>query len=157
MVTTAENPLRSGMRLLRTPEPCAMIIMGATGDLTHRKLMPALYNLAVEHLLPHGFAVVGFSRKDKANEEFRADMKEAVSKYSRYGPVQPEVWDSFAERLFFQQADFGDSYCYECLDNLLKDVDEKCGTSGNRVFYLATPPTVISLITQKLGESGLVT
>ena len=157
MVTTAENPLRSGTRLQRTPEPCTMVIMGATGDLTHRKLMPSLYNLAVEHLLPHGFSVVGFSRQDKAHEDFRADMREAVYKYSRYSPIQPELWNSFAQGLFFQQADFSDVDYYRQLGECLDRIDKERGTNGNRVFYLATPPTVISTITQMLGKAGLVT
>jgi glucose-6-phosphate 1-dehydrogenase len=157
MVTTVENPLRAGMRLQRTPEPCAVVIMGATGDLTHRKLMPSLYNLAVDHLLPHGFSVVGFSRQDKAHEDFRNDMRDAVNKFSRYAPVQPHVWDSFAEGLFFQQADFSDINCYKRLGDCLRQVDEQRGTNGNRIFYLATPPTVFSLIVEMLGKSGLVT
>src|SRR5947209_15811895 len=99
--TLEENPLRTGMRLQRTPEPCTMVIMGATGDLSHRKLMPSLYNLALDHLVPHGFSIVGFSRQDKAHEDFRNDMRQSVDQFSRYSPVQPQVWDSFAEGLFF--------------------------------------------------------
>jgi glucose-6-phosphate 1-dehydrogenase len=157
MVVTTENPLRKGMRQQRTPEPAIMVIMGATGDLTHRKLMPSLYNLAVNHLLPHGFSVVGFSRSDKAHEDFRADMREAVDKFSRMAPVDSKVWDSFAEGLFFEQADFGDPNSYKKLGELLSKIDEERGTHGNRVFYLATPPTVFGQIAEMLGKSGLVT
>ncbi len=157
MVVTTENPLRKGMRQQRTPEPATMVIMGATGDLTHRKLMPSLYNLAVNHLLPHGFTVVGFSRSEKAHEDFRADMRQAVDQYSRLAPVDPKVWDSFAEGLFFEQADFADLSSYQQLGKLLQKIDEERGTHGNRVFYLATPPTVFGQIADMLGKAGLVT
>jgi glucose-6-phosphate 1-dehydrogenase len=145
------------MHQQRTPEPATMVIMGATGDLTHRKLMPSLYNLAVNHLLPHGFSVVGFSRSDKAHEDFRADMREAVNKYSRMAPVDPKVWDSFAEGLFFEQADFSDLDSYKRLGEMLQKIDDERGTHGNRVFYLATPPTVFAQIAEMLGKAGLVT
>jgi glucose-6-phosphate 1-dehydrogenase len=145
------------MRLKRTPEPCSIVIMGATGDLAHRKLMPSLYNLAVDHLLPNGFAIIGFSRQDKGHDDFRADMRQAVEQFSRYAPVESAVWDSFAEGLFFQQADFSDVECYKRLGELLEKVEKERGTSGNRIFYLATPPTVFSTIADMLGKSGLVT
>lgn len=156
-MTLGESPLQTGMRLQRTPEPCSIVIMGATGDLAHRKLMPSLYNLAVDHLLPNGFAIVGFSRQDKAHEDFRADMRQAIEQFSRYAPVEPAVWDSFAEGLFYQPADFGDLECYRLLGKLLEKVEKGRGTSGNRIFYLATPPTVFSTIADMLGKSGLVT
>ncbi|HZU11657.1 MAG TPA: glucose-6-phosphate dehydrogenase [Chloroflexota bacterium] len=145
------------MTVQRTPEPSIMVIMGATGDLTHRKLMPSLYNLAVEHLLPNGFSVVGFSRQDKDHEDWRSDMRQAVDKYSRYAPVQPSVWDSFAQGLFFKQADFADENCYLQLKEMLDKLDKERGTNGNRIFYLATPPTVFPLIAEMLGKAGLVT
>lgn len=157
MATTLEqNPLRTGMRLQRTPEPCAMVILGATGDLAHRKLIPSLYNLAVDHLLPHGFAIVGFARQESGHEDFRKDMREAVDQFSRYAPAQPQMWDSFAQGLFFQPADFGSLDCYKRLGELLHKVDEERGTNGNRIFYLATPPTVFTVIAEMLGKSGLV-
>ncbi|HEX6508941.1 MAG TPA: glucose-6-phosphate dehydrogenase [Chloroflexota bacterium] len=158
MVATIErNPLRAGMQVQRTPEPCAMIILGATGDLAHRKLTPALYNLEVEHLLPHGFAVVGFARGDEDTATFRTEMCDAVNQYSRYAPVNPEVWNSFAEGLFFQPADFRDEQCYRKLASLLEIVDQQRGTQGNHVFYLAVPPTTVPTIVDMLGRTGLVT
>ena len=156
-MTLGESPLQTGMRLQRTPEPCSIVIMGATGDLAHRKLIPSLYNLAVDHLLPNGFAIIGFSRQEKAHEDFRADMRQAVQQFSRYAPVESAVWDSFADGLFFQQADFNDVECYRLLGTLLEKVEKERGTSGNRIFYLATPPTVFSTIADMLGKSGLVT
>src|SRR5690242_19480090 len=86
-VLTMENPLREGIRLERTPDPCVMVIFGASGDLTRRKLMPALYNLWRERLLPAGFSVVGFSRTDMNDQQFRDSMKEAVEQFGEQGPV----------------------------------------------------------------------
>ena len=159
MVTAVqENPLRAGMQLHRTPEPCTMVIMGATGDLAHRKLIPSLYNLEVDHLLPHGFAVVGFARPDGVGEaNFRQEMCAAVDRFSRYAPVAGEVWDSFADGLFFQPADFGDIECYRKLAALLQKVDMERGTQGNHVFYLAVPPGAVSTIAEMLDAVGLVT
>jgi glucose-6-phosphate 1-dehydrogenase len=153
--TLTKNPLRAGVQLRRTPEPCAIVILGATGDLAHRKLVPSLYNLAVDHLLPHGLAVVGLSRQAMRREAFQEDMRRAVNGFSRYAPVQPQVWDSFAEGLFFQQADFGDPASYASLKSCLETVDQERGTQGNRIFYLATPPTVFSRIAAMLREAGL--
>ncbi len=131
--------------------------MGATGDLAHRKLIPALYNLGIDHLLPHGFSIVGFARQDHEHEDFRQDLRDAVNTYSRHGRTNAEVWNSFAEGLFFLQADFGDAKCYKQLADLLDRIDHERGTQGNCIYYLATPPTVISQITHMLGEAGLVT
>src|SRR5262245_51401687 len=89
------NPLREGMRLQRTPQPCAVVVFGASGDLTARKLVPALYNLARLRMLPGGFSVMGFARREWTDEQFRALMKEAVEKYSRTS-LEGEIWESFA-------------------------------------------------------------
>lgn len=134
-----------------------MIIMGATGDLAHRKLLPSLYNLEVEHLLPHGFAMIGFARPDRDEENIREDMCAAVDEFSRYAPVAGEVWDSFADGLYFQPADFGDIECYRKLGDLLNRVDAERGTQGNHVFYLAVPPAAVSTIAEMLGAVGLIT
>ncbi|MCA1596045.1 MAG: glucose-6-phosphate dehydrogenase, partial [Chloroflexi bacterium] len=157
MATAVDNPLRAGMHAVRTPEPCSVVIFGATGDLAHRKLVPSLYNLGADHLLPHGFALIGFARQEQEHDDFRTDMRQSVDTYSRLAPVEPQVWDSFAEGMYFQQADFGDSECYRQLAQLLEKVDRERGTEGNRVFYLAVPPTVIGLIAGKLREAGLIT
>jgi glucose-6-phosphate 1-dehydrogenase len=151
------NPLRVGARIQRTPEPCTVIIMGATGDLAHRKLLPSLYNLAVDHLLPHAFTVVGFARQDKNQEDFRADLRDSIGKFSRYAPLQEKVWDSFAAGLFFEHAEYSDIECFKALKVKLDKLDEERGTCGNRVFYLATPPAVIGTISDVLGKAGLVT
>ena len=152
---TIVNPLRTGMRLERSPEPCVMVIFGATGDLTHRKLVPALYNLALEGFLPPGFSVVGFARRPKSDEQFRAEMREAVDQHSRRRPVDEGVWESFARGLFYCSSTFDDTEGYLRLGDLLARVDQERNTSGNRVFYLATPPDAYPVIVGGLGQAGL--
>jgi glucose-6-phosphate 1-dehydrogenase len=92
----APNPLREGLRIKHSPEPCVMVIFGATGDLTHRKLLPALYDLALELPLPAGFSVVGFARRPYTDEQFREQALESINQYSRQKPVNPQIWESFA-------------------------------------------------------------
>src|SRR5919205_709977 len=99
--TTLENPLRAGMRLERTAEPCTVIIFGATGDLTKRKLVPALYRLVQERLVPGEFAVVGAARTEMSHDDFRAKMKEAIVQFSEAKRVDDEIWDSFAQGLYY--------------------------------------------------------
>src|SRR5579883_1061362 len=99
--TTVLNPLREGQRRERTAPPVTMVIFGASGDLTRRKLLPALYNLALEHALPAEFTVVGVSRSQMSDDEFRRDMRKAVDEFSRSGQAKPAVWDSFAQGLYY--------------------------------------------------------
>jgi glucose-6-phosphate 1-dehydrogenase len=152
--TTSANPLRVGLRLPRTPDPCAVVVFGATGDLTSRKLMPALYNLSRERLLPSGFSIVGFARRDWSDEQFRALMKEAVSENSRE-PLQDDIWDSFARGLHYVRSNFDDADGYARLRDRLTAQDDAHGASGNRLFYLATPPNAYSVIAHHIGEAGL--
>ena len=148
------NPLRAGLRLPRSPDPCAVVVFGATGDLTARKLMPALYNLSRERLLPAGFSVVGFARRDWSDEQFRAVMKEAVTQYSRE-PVEEDIWESFAQGLHYVSSTFDDLAGYQRLGERLAAQDTAHGASGNRLFYLATPPTAYAPIARRIGEAGL--
>lgn len=154
-VVEAPNPLREGLRIKHSPEPCAMVIFGATGDLTHRKLLPALYNLALEHPLPAGFSVVGFARRPYTDDQFRQQALESINEYSRQKPVNPQVWESFASGIHYLQADFHDLSGYERLNNLLNKIDLERGTSGNRIFYLSTPPSQYPEIIHNLGAAGL--
>src|SRR2546422_3697166 len=133
-VVEAPNPLREGIRIKHGPEPCVMVIFGATGDLTHRKLLPALYDLALEHPLPAGFSVVGFARRPYSDEEFRQQALDSINVYSRQKPVNPQVWDSFASGIRYLQADFHDPAGYDKLNNLLNAIDHERGTGGNRIF-----------------------
>lgn len=140
---------------LKTAEPCIMVIFGATGDLTSRKLLPALYNLAREGFLPANFACVGFARREKTDDGFRAEMKSAVNSFSRIKP-EDKLWQQFSEQLFYHQSEFHEDEGYEQLKVLLAKLDERFGTKGNRVFYLSTPPSYFSDIVQKLEQHGLI-
>jgi len=148
------NPLREGLRMARTPEPNAMVIFGATGDLTRRKLIPALYNLHASRLLPAGFSAVGVARRAWTAESFRETMRQACARHAAL-PVTPEVWESFARGLYFVRSDFAEREGYGRLDELLRTLDRERGTAGNRVFYLATPPDQTPAIVRLLGEAGL--
>src|SRR5512146_868359 len=150
-----ENPLREGIRLERTPDPCVMIIFGASGDLTKRKLMPALYNLWRERFLPAGFSVVGFSRTDMNDAQYRAAMKQAVEQFGDQGPLNSEAWDNFAEGLFYLSAHPGHPEDYASLASRLEEIDRQRGTNGNRIYYLAVPPSSFAGIVQQLDAAGL--
>ena len=151
---TVENPLRVGMRSQRTPEPNTLVIFGASGDLTQRKLVPALYDLSLEGLLPGGFSVVGMARRPKTNSEFRSEMKDAVAQHSRTKSLQPSAWDAFAANLYYCQAEFNDPGGYIQLAGMLQKIESETG-SHNRLYYLATPPRYYSEIAMRLGEAGL--
>jgi glucose-6-phosphate 1-dehydrogenase len=152
---TTSNPLWSGLRLERTPEPVIMVIFGATGDLTHRKLLPALYNLGLEHPLPAGFSVVGFARRPWSDEDFRREALESINTFSRTGKVNPTLWTSFSQGLFYCQGNFDDFEAYQHLAQMLDRLDKERGTCGNRIFYLATPPKYYPEIIKNLGKAGL--
>ncbi len=143
-IAEAPNPLREGLRIKQSPEPCVMIIFGATGDLTHRKLLPALYNLALEHPLPAGFSVVGFARRAYSDEQFRQQALESINAFSRQKPVNPQVWESFASGMYYLESNFHEPTGYEKLVTLLNRIDHERGTGGNRIFYLSTPPSQYS-------------
>jgi glucose-6-phosphate 1-dehydrogenase len=154
-VATLENPLRTGMRLERTPQPCTMVIFGASGDLTQRKLMPALYHLVQERLLPPGFSVVGFSRTDMSDDQFRDHMRRAVEEFGGEKHLDDEAWSQFAAGLFYMPAHPGHAEDYHQLAGALDKLDKERGTGGNRLFYLAVPPSSIEPIVQNLHDCGL--
>ena len=110
--TTLDNPLREGVRLERTAEPCAVVIFGASGDLAKRKLIPALYRLVQERLLPAEFAIIGLGRTPMTDDEFREKMKAAVVEFSEAKRVDEEVWQSFAQGIRFLPSDIGKPECY---------------------------------------------
>lgn len=152
---TFKSPLEESHKA-KTAEPCSVVIFGATGDLTSRKLFPALYNLMREGQLPSHFACVGFARREKKNEEFRAEMHEAVNKFSRVKPVDENLWGSFVNQIYYHQSDFDTDKGYESLNKLLKEIDQKQGTRGNRIFYLSTQPKYFPVIIEKLNQHGLI-
>ena len=150
-----ENPLRAGIRLERTAEPCIVVIFGASGDLTKRKLLPALYRLVQERLLPAEFAIVGLARTEMSTDEFRARMKEAIVEFSEEKRVDEDVWDSFAQGLHYLTADIYNPDDYEKLSQLLTQVDTERGTQGNRLFYLSVAPKFYAEAVKQLGEHEL--
>jgi glucose-6-phosphate 1-dehydrogenase len=153
VATTVANPLREGLRLARTPEPSTVVIFGGSGDLAARYLLPALYNLALQRLLPAAFAVVGAARHRLSDDEYRAELREAVSQHSRTKPLNQEVWRSFAEHLHFVPTPDDDSY--KDLRKRLDAIDRELGTHANRLFYLATPPSAYAPIIEAIGAHGL--
>ncbi|MGA0110901.1 MAG: glucose-6-phosphate dehydrogenase, partial [Chthoniobacterales bacterium] len=154
MDTENHNPFREGLVNRAVAEPCALVIFGATGDLTRRKLIPALYNLAADGNLPSGLAVVCFARRDKTNEGFRAELGEAARKYSRR-PVNDELWARFAANIFYHRSSFDEADGYLSLGRELETLDARLGTRGNRLFYLASSPTEFDVILENLRGSGL--
>ncbi|MDQ3584197.1 MAG: glucose-6-phosphate dehydrogenase, partial [Acidobacteriota bacterium] len=154
-VATIENPLRAGLRMERTAEPCTVVIFGASGDLTKRKLVPALYRLVQERLVPAEFGIVGVARSPMSNEEFRTKMKDAIVQFSEAKRVDDEVWNSFAQGLYYLPVDIGTADDYRKLSELLDQIDRERGTQGNRVFYLSTSPTLYAEAVKQLGEAGL--
>jgi glucose-6-phosphate 1-dehydrogenase len=149
------NPLREGLTVERMPEPNTVVIFGASGDLTKRKLVPALYNLELEGLLPNAFAVVGFARRPIPDEEFRQQMLDGINAFSRSKPAQPEVWEAFGPKLCYCPGNFDDPQAYQNLAALLDQLDHERGASGNRLFYLATAPDSFPVIIEQLGAAGL--
>ena len=150
-----ENPLRQGMRRERITEPCIMVIFGATGDLTRRKLMPALASLYARRLLPPGFTVLGVGRTAWSDEQFRQAMQEGVAEFADGDLAAGDQWDAFAAGLMYQRVDMGSAGGYRELGRRLTDLDQARGTGGNRVFYLAMPPSLYAPIIGGLGDAGL--
>lgn len=150
-----ENPLREGMRLERTAEPCIIVIFGASGDLTKRKLMPALFRLAQARLIPAEFAIVGAARTAMETEEFRTQMRAAVEEFSGGDAVDEQVWSSFAQKLYYLTLDIATPADFKQLGALLERIDGEHSTQGNRLFYLSTAPQLFAEAVKQLGEAGL--
>jgi glucose-6-phosphate 1-dehydrogenase len=148
------NPLREGLILEKIPEPCVVVVFGATGDLAHRKLMPALYNLHRAGLLPPETAILGFARRPYDDATYREEMHKAVEEHSR-SPVEPAIWEEFARRIHYHKGEFGDQPSFRELADRLEGIDAEQGTRGNRLFYLATPPSTYVEIIEQLGHMGL--
>jgi glucose-6-phosphate 1-dehydrogenase len=151
-----DNPLREGIASDRIPDPCTVVIFGASGDLTKRKLMPALYNLALSRLLPAGFSVLGVARRPKPDEVFRAEQHEGIAQFSRRKPVDEVIWNDFSQGVGYVQGSFDDPATYAALRERLEGLDRTRNTRGNRVFYLSTPPAEFSGIVRGLAGAGLI-
>src|SRR5216683_3280630 len=134
--------------------PCVMVIFGATGDLTKRKLIPALCNLAADTLLSKQFAIIGFAGNDFNTESFRKNLAEEIPKYSST-KIDPATWAWFAERIYYVKGDFQDAEAYKRLAQQIADADKQHHTGGNKFFYLAVAPRFFSAIAKQLGQAGL--
>ena len=150
MTATAENPLAEGLRLRRRPDPCILVIFGASGDLTAKKLMPALYSLAYRRLLPDAFAVVGAARSEETDDQFRERMKQAVQDHAR-DPFDDEVWSQLAAGMRYVTLDFADDKGEDELRRALTELDTERGTQGNRVYYFAVPPSAIGTLVEEIA------
>ena len=139
---------------LRPGDPCAFVVFGAMGDLTKRKLLPAVYNLRANGLLPRDFAVIGVARRAHDDEAFREYATAALREFTTR-PLDDALWKEFAGRVHYQEGDFQDPATYEALAARLAEVAKKHGTSGNAVFYLATPPGEVAAVVRGLGAAGL--
>jgi glucose-6-phosphate 1-dehydrogenase len=149
-----QNVLRDEQRLPRVPEPGIIVIFGASGDLTARKLVPALYDLAAQRRLPMEFAVVGISRTEMSHDDYRERLRGALEKH-RSGQVSEDVWESFSKGIFYLPGDSKNPETYVELKSFLNELDQERGTEGNRIFYLSSSPSLFSTIVERLGEAGM--
>ena len=148
------NPLREGLSSRPMPQPCNVVIFGASGDLTFRKLIPALYNLAADGDLPASTNIVGFARREKSDESWRDELRESTTTCSRSG-LNDTVWAGFSKRIHYQCSDFTNAEGYRSLREKLDAIDSAGGAAGNRLFYLSVSPTDYDLILRQIAESGL--
>jgi len=148
-----ENPLRENLMADRVPAPCSLVIYGASGDLTHRKLVPALFDLYRKHLLPTSFNLVGISRSRLTDEDFKKHLKESLKESQPQ--LSDSLWDSFSQNFHYLSGGYDDFKSYQNLATLLDGLDRKNGTAANRIFYLSTPPNVFEPIISNLGAAGL--
>ena len=150
-----ENPFQDQLRFERQVPECAVVIFGANGDLTKRKLLPALYRLAYDRRLSAGFAIIGISRTPLSDDQFRDNMKTAVQKFSEDTDFDPTVWQSFAQGLFYIAGDVADQDLYHRLAQKVEEIETERHTGGNLMFYLSTQPSQYAEIALGLGAAGL--
>ena len=155
-ITPEYNPLRleSDRRLNRIAGPSGLVIFGVTGDLSRKKLMPAIYDLANRGLLPPGFSLVGFARRDWEDQDFEKVVYDAVKQYART-PFDEDVWAQLSQGIRFVQGEFDDDEAFVRLKQTIEDLDENRGTMGNHAFYLSIPPKSFPQVTEQLRRSGL--
>ncbi len=156
MVALQENPLRVGLQQDRVPEPQILIIFGATGDLTQRKLVPALYQMKLDRRLPPELTIVGTARRDWSHDYFREHMRQGIEEFG--GGLQSEaIWEDFAQGLFYWSSNIDRPEDYDSLKTFLAELDVTRGTRGNRVFYLSVAPRFFGEATRQLGQAGMLT
>jgi glucose-6-phosphate 1-dehydrogenase len=150
-----ENPLREGLRLERIPDPSILVLFGATGDLAHRKVLPALYQLWRTNLLPHEFVILAIGRREYDDDKLRDEYRATLEKYSRVLPLDEPAWRSFASRINYQRLDFDAPADFDALATRLGGLDKQHNARGNFLFYLATQPSAFAVIVSQLGRVGL--
>lgn len=152
----APNPLRDprDRRLPRIAGPCGLVIFGVTGDLARKKLMPAVYDLANRGLLPPGFALTGFARRDWETQDFAQVVHDAVQAHART-PFRERTWEQLAEGIRFVQGEFDDDAAFDRLSETVATLDAERGTGGNHAFYLSVPPRSFPVVCRQLARSGL--
>ena len=148
------NPLREGLRLERVPDPHVTVLFGATGDLSHRKVFPALAQLWRTNLLPADWALVAIGRRPYDDETFRSEIAESLEKHSRV-KLEPDVLAQFLERIVYHRGDFGDPATYDTLNKRVEELHLEQGTASNLLFYLATQPSAFSQIVAEIGRCGM--
>ena len=155
-MSLSQNPLRDprDRRLPRIAGPSSLVIFGVTGDLARKKLMPAVYDLANRGLLPPGFALVGFARRDWADQDFAAIVHDSVREFART-EFREDVWQQLCEGIRFVAGDFADESAFDELSRVVLDLDRVRGTRGNHAFYLSIPPKFFGDVVQQLKRSGL--
>src|SRR5271167_3366918 len=147
---TVDNPFREGLREDRATRPVQLVIFGASGDLTCRKLLPAIYNLAQADLLPENFCVVGFARSPMTDEEFREQLRRSVADSTEIRVRDTDVLEKLAERCRYVTGTFDDASAFKRLGGVLTEDDLKYGTAGNRIFYISTPASLFGIIVEQL-------
>ena len=146
---------RSGGGYGDVAEPCTVILFGASGDLAKRKVIPAMYDLAIHNSLGARYAILGFARTAMTDEAFRSTVGEAAKSISEVGPIDPKQWDDFASNLYYQSGDYGNPEAYAQLAKRLVEIEAAKNLGNNRLFYLSTPPEVYKDIIEQLGRAGL--
>src|SRR6266702_1269751 len=154
---TQPNPLAEGLHDYRVADPSIMVIFGATGDLSSKKLLPAIYNLAKQRLLPAGFAVMGAAIDDMSDDAFRKHAAEAITQHSRTQPIDQTVLHAFLSEAFYQKVDFSKRDDFKALQRRLDELDSSRHTGGNRVYYCATPPPTYETIIEQLKATAMTT
>jgi glucose-6-phosphate 1-dehydrogenase len=155
VTTTALNPLRKGLASSRIADPCNIVFFGATGDLMHRMLMPAMWNLRLGDILPENYGIIGYSRSPDDDEKFREETHNSIDEFSRTGPAKDPLWSDFAKHLSYVSGTFDDPSGFHRLRESLERNDRELGTGGNRLFYLSTPPSTFAQIVEQLDRAGL--
>ena len=155
MATTETRPVAVRPRVGRVADPCVMVIFGASGDLTRRKLIPALYNLASQQLLSREFSVIGLGRTPMTNDEARNRVSEEFKQFAT-GAVDPDLWEWFVRRFHYIAGDFDDAATYDDMEQTLEKVDKDHSTHGNYLFYLATSPEFFGDIVERLAKVDLM-